>query len=31
MIEPPVCVPMAAMHMPIATAAALPLLEPPGV
>ncbi len=29
-IEPPVCVPTAAMHMPLATAAAEPLLDPPG-
>ena len=31
MIEPPVCVPSAARHMPHATAAAEPLDEPPGV
>ena len=31
MIEPPVCEAMAAKHMPVATAAAEPLLEPPGV
>src|SRR5208337_3788035 len=30
-IEPPVCVPSAARHMPHATAAAEPLDEPPGV
>ncbi len=31
MIEPPVCVPIAPSHMPAATAAADPLLDPPGV
>src|SRR5262245_53184348 len=31
MIEPPVCVPSAARHISLATAAALPLDEPPGV
>ena len=31
MIEPPVCEPMAARHMPAATAAAEPLDDPPGV
>src|SRR6478672_3334388 len=31
MIEPPVCVPRAAIHISLATAAALPLDEPPGV
>src|SRR5262249_11763775 len=31
MIEPPVCVPIAAGHISQATAAALPLDEPPGV
>src|ERR671934_811475 len=30
-IEPPVCEPSAPRHMPAATAAALPLLDPPGV
>src|SRR5262245_5620638 len=30
-IEPPVCVPSAAMHIYVATAAALPLDDPPGV
>src|SRR5215472_16070723 len=30
-IEPPVCEPSAPRHMPQATAAAEPLLEPPGV
>src|SRR3954453_22497208 len=30
-IEPPVCVPRAARHISQATAAALPLEEPPGV
>src|SRR3954471_7850192 len=30
-IEPPVCVPSAARHISVATAAALPLEEPPGV
>src|SRR5580658_4356777 len=29
--EPPVCVPKAPRHMPMAKAAAEPLLEPPGV
>ena len=29
-IDPPVCVPSAAGHMPLATAAALPALDPPG-
>src|SRR6478735_7774861 len=31
MIEPPVCVPSAVMHISVATAAALPLDDPPGV
>ena len=30
-MEPPVCVPNAPKHMPVATAAADQLLEPPGV
>src|SRR5712692_7241947 len=30
-IDPPVCEPSAPRHMPVATAAADPLLEPPGV
>ena len=30
-MEPPVCEPIAATHMPHASAAAEPLLEPPGV
>ena len=29
-IDPPVCVPSATGHMPLATAAALPALDPPG-
>src|SRR4051795_6538964 len=31
MIEPPVCVPIAPRHIPLATAAADPLDDPPGV
>ena len=31
MIDPPVCEPSAPKHMPHATAAAEPLLDPPGV